>query len=48
MAIAHSAKVTEAEDRKDVRFLAHVRRDGEAFVPHDLDEHLRWRRPTHD
>jgi hypothetical protein len=30
MAIAHSAHT----------YLAHVRRDGEAFIPHDLDEHL--------
>lgn len=40
MAIIHSTKVTESENRKDVRFLAHVRRDGEVFIPHDLDEHL--------
>jgi len=30
MAIAHSARA----------YLAHVRQDGEAFIPHDLDEHL--------
>jgi CRISPR-associated endonuclease/helicase Cas3 len=30
-----------SEQHKAVRYLAHVRRDGEAFIPHDLDEHLR-------
>jgi CRISPR-associated endonuclease/helicase Cas3 len=41
VAIAHSANVKAPEQHKAVRYLAHVRRDGEAFIPHDLDEHLR-------
>jgi len=31
----------ESEQHKTVRYLAHVRQDGETFIPHDLDEHLR-------
>lgn len=30
----------EAEQRKAARYLAHVRRDGETFILHDLREHL--------
>ena len=29
------------EREKTVRYLAHVRREGDAFILHDLDEHLR-------
>ena len=29
------------EKHEGVRYLAHVRQDGEVFIPHDLDEHLR-------
>ena len=31
----------ESEPQKIVHKLAHVRRDGDEFIPHDLDEHLR-------
>ncbi len=31
----------DSEPHEPVRYLAHVRRDDEAFVPHDLSEHLR-------
>lgn len=31
----------QSEQYKHVRYLAHVRQDGEVFIPHDLDEHLR-------
>lgn len=41
MAIAHSANAKEREQNNTVRYLAHVRQDGEAFIPHDLGEHLR-------
>lgn len=30
-----------SEQHKVVGYLAHVRQDGEVFIPHDLDEHLR-------
>lgn len=30
----------ESEQGKVVRYLAHVRRDGETSIPHDLREHL--------
>lgn len=30
----------ESEQGKAVRYLAHVRRDGETLIPHDLREHL--------
>ena len=33
--------VKELGQHKTVRYLAHVRQDGEMFIPHDLDEHLR-------
>jgi CRISPR-associated endonuclease/helicase Cas3 len=41
MAIAHSANAKEPEQNNAVRYLAHVRQDGESFVPHDLGKHLR-------
>ena len=31
----------ETEQHESIQYLAHVRRDGNAFVPHDLAEHLR-------
>ena len=31
----------KSKQHKSVRYLAHVRSDGNTFVPHDLDEHLR-------
>ena len=31
----------DTEQCEPVRYLAHVRQDGNTFVPHDLDEHLR-------
>lgn len=33
------AKVSEVQQA--VRYLAHVRQDGEVFIPHDLNDHLR-------
>ena len=44
MAIAHPANVRVVKGSGQdsiVRYLAHVRQDGEAFISHDLDEHLR-------
>jgi CRISPR-associated endonuclease/helicase Cas3 len=44
VAIAHSVNALAAQEsgQNNVgRYLAHVRQDGEAFIPHDLDEHLR-------
>ncbi len=31
----------EAKQHNPVSYLAHVRQDGETFIPHDLNEHLR-------
>ena len=31
----------DSEQHETVCYLAHVRQDGEVFIPHDLDEHLR-------
>jgi hypothetical protein len=31
----------EAKQYNPVSYLAHVRQDGETFIPHDLNEHLR-------
>ena len=33
--------IKESEQHQAVRYLAHVRQDGETFIPHDLNEHLR-------
>ena len=44
MGIMHSTDALVAkglEQHDAVRYLAHVRQDGEAFIPHDLNEHLR-------
>lgn len=41
MAIAHSVNTKGLAQHNAVRYLAHVRQDGEMFVPHDLNDHLR-------
>src|SRR5712671_6633986 len=41
MASAHSVNAKRVDQHNAVRYLAHVRQDGETFIPHDLEEHLR-------
>jgi CRISPR-associated endonuclease/helicase Cas3 len=33
--------IKDSEEYKTVRYLAHVRQDGQVFVPHNLNDHLR-------
>jgi CRISPR-associated endonuclease/helicase Cas3 len=39
--VAVTAMAKDSEQHEAVRYLAHVRQDGEVFIPHDLADHLR-------